>query len=230
MKTSDVMNWLLSECQTVLEQSNCVSLTDASDHVDVAQPSIDHPYPFVGVQRLATNPISAGIGNGDIYVDSLNYGSDNLLDSITYRRESSMRCEVIPVTDNNPSLRDDLGDELADHFSLLSRTKAQPEDMDPPQVDDNAAEGRPEDFIDSSGIGMTIEYEHFIVDNDPPVAKNANLTVRVGDSLEDLENWGEDDWNEYDWGSSDPVAFNRDVYDLLAWGSEPWGYDTWAEG
>lgn len=184
MNQSDVIKWLLSECQTVLEQSNAVSLTDASNHVDVAQPSLDHPYPFVGVQPLTTNHRSAGIGNGDIFVDSLNYGNDGVLDSITYRREPSIRVETIPVTDDDPSLRDDLGDELADHFGLFSRTGGQPSDMDPPGVDDTSTEGRPDDFIDSSGVGMIIDYEHFIVDNDPLVAKEANLDIKVGDTLD----------------------------------------------
>lgn len=184
MKTSDVMDWLLTECQTVLEQSNGVSLTDASDHVDIAQPSIDHPYPFVGVQPLATNPVSAGIGSGNIFVHNLNYDGNDVLDSITYRRDSSLRLEIIPVTDTNPSLRDDLGDELTDHFSLLARTKEQPADMEPPDIDESSIEGRPADFINSSGIGMTIDYEQYMTDTDPEVALNVTATIEVGDEID----------------------------------------------
>jgi len=199
MKKSEVVQWLLNESETVLTQSNYVSLSNEANHVDVASPSLDHPYPFIGVQKLATNTRSAGIGNGDVFVDSLNYGSDDVLDSITYRREATMEVEVIPVTDDDPELRDDLSEEVADHFSLYSRTGGQPVDMDPPDVDDETTRGRPSDFIDTSGVALSIDYEHTFTDID----------IEVGDLVTDLEQWGIDGWGEEDWGADDPVAFSE---------------------
>lgn len=191
MNQSDVIQWLLSECETVLTQSNRVSLSMPSNHVDVAEPSMEHPYPFVGVQPITTNQMSAGIGNGNLFVDSLNYGSDGILNSITYRREPTLRVEAIPVTDDDPKLCDDLGTELVDHFDLYTRTGGQPVDMDPPQIDDSTPQGRSDDFVDSDGIAMEIAYEHYITDDSPAVATTVNMDIEVGDSVSDLDNVGD---------------------------------------
>jgi len=211
MKSSDVMQWLLDECATVLTQSNVVSLSTPANHVDVTEPSLDHPYPFVGVQPIATNSTSAGIGAGDLFVDSLNYGSDNILDSITYRRESTLRVETIPVTDDDPKLRDELSTELTDHFNLYTRKGGQPSDMDPPQIDDSTPQGRSDDFVDSDGIAMEIEYEHFITDTDPDVARTVNTEIQVGDEVGNIVDWGSDSWGDEDWETDDPIAYNESI-------------------
>jgi len=208
---SDVIQWLLDECETVLTQSNYVSLSTPVNHVDVAEPSMDHPYPFVGIQPIATNQTSAGIGNGNLFVDSLNYGSDGILDSITYRRESTLRVETIPVTDDDPKLRDDLGTELTDYFNLYTRTRGQPSDMDPPQIDESTPQGRSDDFIDSDGIAMEITYEHFITDTDPDVAESVNVELQVGDEVGDIVDWGDEDWGDEDWATDDPIAHDETI-------------------
>jgi len=208
MNESDVIKWLLSESETVLQQSNLVSLTTPANHVDVAEPSMSHPYPFIGIQKITTNTRSAGMGGGDLFVDELTY-TNGTLDSITYRRDSSLRVNVIPVTDDAPSLRDDLADEVTDHFSLFARTGGEPDDMDPPDIDDSTPTGRSDDVVDASGIAMTIDYETFIVDNDPQVADTVNVDIEVGDRITDLEEWSDDTWGDNDWGSSDPVAYHE---------------------
>lgn len=191
MRTSAVIQWLLDECEAVLQQSNRVSLSTPANHVDVAEPSLDHPYPFVGIQPIADNSMSAGIGNGDLFVDSLTHDSNGVLQATTYRRDSTLRVEAIPVTDDDPKLRDELADELEDHFSLYSRTGGQPSDMDPPQLDNSTPQGRSDDFVDSTGIAMEIEYEHFITDDDPDVATSVNVEIEVGDAVSDLDTIGD---------------------------------------
>jgi len=200
MRTSAVIQWLLDECEAVLQQSNRVSLSTPANHVDVAEPSLDHPYPFVGIQPIADNSMSAGIGNGDLFVDSLTHDSNGVLQATTYRRDSTLRVEAIPVTDDDPKLRDELADELEDHFSLYSRKGGQPADMDPPELDNSTPQGRSSDFVDSTGIAMGIEYEHFITDTDPDVAESVNVEIEVGDEASDLDTIGDD-----------PIAYDETI-------------------
>jgi len=198
MKQSAVIQWLLDESQTVLKQSNLVSLSNPSNHVDVAQPSMDHPYPFVGVQPITNNSISAGIGSGKTFVDGFEYDNNGVLQAIVYRRDSSLRVNVIPVTDNDASLRDDLAEEIADHFNLFSRTETQPTDMDPPEVDETSPQGRPDEFVRETGVTLVIEYEHTFTDSDPMVADSVNMDIEVGDEVSDLDTVGDD-----------PIAFSE---------------------
>jgi len=199
MKKSDVTEWLFGELQEILVETNNTSITSlsqASDNVDIADASEDHPYPSIVVQTLAVNPQSSGIGSGRLYVDQQTFNVNDVLQSITYRKESEVRFDLIAITDNNPKLRDNLSDQISDHFSLKIRKDEFPADISPVLVGEPSPQGRPEDFVRSSGVSLVLEYEHFITDSDPDVATEVDLDVDVSDELIEDATTDEDVFSE----------------------------------
>jgi len=199
MKQSDLTEWLFGELQEILVETNntnVTSVSEAADNVDIADASKDHPYPSLVVQPLSVNPQSAGIGTGRLFVDQQTYDSNDVLQSITYRKESEIRLDLIPITDNDPKLRDDLSDAISDHFSLLIRQDGFPEDVDPILVGESSPQGRPEDFVRTSGVTFVAEYHRFITDNDPDVAEEVDLDVDVSDMDIDDETTDVDAFDE----------------------------------
>ncbi len=188
MRESDVINWLFDETSTFLSNSSLVSVSAPSDHVDEAQTHNGQIYPFIGVRQIASNPDTAGIGNDTLKVDSFSYGTDGVLQSITYRKDVTLRAELVPTVDENPKLRDDLSEDISDHFSLIAEKlntvkDTTPDDMEDVSVDESTTEGRSDDFVMADGIPVEIEYSRYLVDNDPPVADTVNLDINVGDSV-----------------------------------------------
>lgn len=177
MRQSDVLNWVMDECETVLSNVSYVSVSSPSEHVDEAQSDQDHGYPFVGVRPLGSVPQSAGLGSGEYVVDSLNYGNDGIIDSIDYRRDSDLTVEVIPTTDGRPSVRDDLGDDIYDHFGLLARRDKVPEDITL-HAEDSSPSGRPDDQVRATGVTLAIEFSRYITES-VTAAETVNLDVDV---------------------------------------------------
>lgn len=187
MRESAVLTWIMDECETVLANSSLVSISTPSDHVDVAEPGMDHPYPFVGVQKIAANPQSAGIGSADVFVESVkDTDNDGYVDEITKRRDIDLRVSVIPVTDNDAKLRDDLGGELSDHFAVIGREGASNDDIGEIETDEASPQGRPDDLIRADGIPLEIEYSRYIVDSSVTAAETVTVDLDVGDQDEDV--------------------------------------------
>jgi len=182
MKKSELKLWLFGELRQVLADFSGVSISttqEASDHVDVADATVDHPKPALLVQGISTNPQSAGIGGGHLYVDEKRYNDTGLLNEIEYRRDSQLRVSIVAVVDNDPQLADDLETAVADHFGLLSRTDGFPEDVTPLQIGESTPQDRQADRIQSSGTPLVVEYERYLVDSDPDVAEEVNVDVDV---------------------------------------------------
>jgi len=184
MQQSDLTNWLFGQLQQVLIDTPNTGINSESDlngNVDIAEGDVDHPYPFIGIQTISNSPLTGGIGSGEIKVDDMTY-SGGILQSITYRKDSRIRYDLIPVTDGRPKLRDDLSDAISDHFGVLTRTDGYPDDVTPRQIGENTPQDRPDEFIRASGTPLVLEYERTIVDNDPDVAQEVNVDVDVSGS------------------------------------------------
>jgi len=204
MKQSDVVIWVHDEVKSVLNSTNLVNLGTPDDHVDLADDREDHPYPFVGIQKVTGIPQSAGIGSGNLSVDALNYDNNNVLQSIDYGRDTVLRLNIIPLTDGDAQLREDLGDELADHFELLLRQDNLHADMEDIDVGEATPQDRTDDFVRADGIPLEIEYTRFITDDDPATAKTVKVDVDVADEVSDLIiQWGDDSWGDYGWPPAD---------------------------
>lgn len=186
MRESTVINWLNDEISTFLSNSSLVSLSTPDEHVGLAQErdSNSQVYPFVGIQQIASRPHSAGIGSGELSVDFHSYDSNDLLTAIDYRRDVTLRLSVIPTTDNDAQLRDDLGEDLTDHLALVARKKDHPTDIDGMHVEEATSQNQSEDFVWADGIPVEIEYERYITDNDPAVAETVNIDIDVTDDLD----------------------------------------------
>lgn len=182
MRQTAVINWLHDEIVTFLSNSSLVSLSSPGDHVDLVDERDDNPYPFVGIQKIGSNDNNAGIGNGQVFVDSLSYDSTDTLVSITYRRDVTFRVNVIPVTNNDAKLRDDLADDLDDHFARLARNGPLASDMDDLRVEEATPQGRPDEFVYGDGIPIEIDYSRYQTDNDPLVADTVNVDIDVRDA------------------------------------------------
>lgn len=190
MKQSEVFQWLFGELREILASTpntGISSTTEANNHVDIAEGDVDHPYPFIGVQEIATNTQTAGIGSGSLYVDDVVY-SGGVLSEIKYRRESTLRLNILPIVDNDPKLRDDLSTAIIDHFALKIRTGEYPSDIDNPEISEKSPQNRSEEFVRGSAIPLTLEYKRFLSNSDPSVASEVDLDVDVsGSTPDDLE-------------------------------------------
>lgn len=185
MQQRDVIEWVADELVTVVDDTTSVSTP--SNHVDLVEEFDEQTYPFVGIRKLASNPQSAGIGNGRLFVDSFTYNDSGVLTSITYRRETRLRIEMIPTTDDDAGLREDLATAIADHFSLLQRRDEYPDDLVNPQVGDGTPQDRREDLVRADGVPLEVTYKRYITDDDPTVAEDVTLDVDVGDTIRDAD-------------------------------------------
>jgi len=183
MNQSAVTQWLFGELRQVLADTTGTGVTDISDaqnNVDVADPSIDHPYPFIGVQAIASNPQSKGIGNGQLVTTGEQY-VDGVVDEIDHERDTELRVSLIPVTDNNVKLRDDLTDALANHFALVSKKDEHPDDLTIQQIGESSPQGRTDEFVRSSGVPLVVEYTTNVTDDNPEAAEAVDMNIDVAD-------------------------------------------------
>lgn len=194
MRESAVLTWVMDECVDVLTNTSLVSLSTPGDHVDIAEPGMDHPYPFVGVQKIASTPQSAGIGSGDVFVDAVNdTDNDGYVDEIVKRRDIILRVSVIPVTDNDAKLRDDLSEDLADHFAVLGREGTGKSDIGEITSGGASPQGRTDELIRSDGVPLEIPYSRYIVDDSVVAAETVNVDVDVTDDNPDVDDTTDQD-------------------------------------
>lgn len=181
MRESDVKLWLINQTTTFLSNSPLVTLTTPSEHTDTAEEHDDAVYPFVGLQSLASVPQTAGLGSGDVFVESINYGSDGVVDSIDFYREVTYRGELIPTTDGDSLLRDDLSDDLSDYFARIARKGEYPTDVASFDVGDSSPSDRPDDFVRASSVGVEVTYKRLERDTDITAADTVNVDVTATD-------------------------------------------------
>lgn len=186
VNTDDVVNWLLDEAETILTQTNADGITNVStpaEHVDQTDAHDETTYPFIGVRILAAPTNTAGIGNGNLGVDSSNY-SDGSIDSVTYYLERDARFEVIPVTDGNPQLRDQLADAVTRHFSVRSRQYPEnvPTDIDSLSVGASTPTARTGEHVRESGVELGLPYTEYVTKS-VPAAESVTTTVEESDDL-----------------------------------------------
>jgi len=187
MRQTAVIEWLAGECVTVLANAPSLSLSNPSQHVDLADDRDEHPYPFVGLRKISATTRSAGIGNGDLYVERIEV-TDGLVSDIIYGRDNTLRVDVLPITDGDRRLRERLSDALTDRLSLAARgVTLIPADMEPPEVEDMTTAGRPDDFVYGDGLSVAVEYTTEIVHDDVTTAETVNRDIDVGDDADDVE-------------------------------------------
>jgi hypothetical protein len=183
MKESDVNDWLHSECVSILQSTSLLTLSTPNNHVGIAEDRDDQTYPFIGIRGISSTSQSAGIGSGDMYVDSVNY-SNGTADSVTFRREPTLRVELVPVTDNDQQLRDDLVDELVDHFSTLGRLDDYPADVEEVDVDEATVQGRPSEFVYADGVPLDVDYNRYVTKS-VAAAETVNVDIDASDTVDD---------------------------------------------
>lgn len=182
MEKDDVIDWLYDEAVSVLTDSTHVSLGTPGDHVGLAERRDDQTYPFVGIQEIATSQAPQGIGNGDVYVADTTYTSGTL-QSITYGVEPTLRVELIPLTDGDRRLRDQLTSELADHFSILARTESYGHaDVENVATEEGTPQNRSSEFVYAEGVPVEVTYQRYTTDTDPDVVDEVNVDVDVSDT------------------------------------------------
>ena len=194
MNQSELMVWLFGELRTVLAETDDTGISaesDATNNVDITEGDTEYTYPFIGVQPIAQNPQSQGIGSGTVTVDEHRTDDDGILTEIVYRKDADVRVSVVPVTDNNPQLRDTLVDAVVDHFSVLARTGGYPDDVTFQLVGEATPQGRPEDRVRGTGVPLALTYERYIVDNDPDVADTVNLDIDTMGDDETIDTFDE---------------------------------------
>lgn len=188
MRQSAVIDWVHDEIVATLTATGLVSLASPAQHVGVVTERThgDGPdvYPFVGIRTLASRNTQAGIGSGEAYVDSTTY-QNGVLQSVTYRREPTLRLELVVVTDADARLRADIAEDLSDHFATLVRTGGTPADLTIESVTEATPEDRAEELVRADGVGLEIAYDRYETDDDPDVAETVNLDVDVTETEPD---------------------------------------------
>lgn len=209
MRQTDVIKWVAEEVVTIYNDISYLSLSQPSQHVGLANDRDTERYPFVGIQKIATATSNAGIGNGQLHVVDIQY-QNGLADAIVYGRDSTLRLNVIPVTDNDQQLRDKLLGDIEDHLLLYTRDeRTVPDDMDEPTVTDATPQDRAEEFVYADGIAIEIPYTRTITDDSITAAEAVNLDIDVGEDIDDIDEWGDEKWSEKTWESAD--AFDEQV-------------------
>jgi hypothetical protein len=185
MRQSAVIEWLHDEISTFLSGSSLVSLSNPDNHVALAEQRDDQVYPFVAIQEVSSVTVKKGKGDTNVYVAGLDYTS-GVLNAVTYARDVRVRLEVIPLTDGDAKLRDDLTEDLNSHLSIQSRKKEYPTDIRSFDVGESSPNERTDDFVRGKGVELKITFTRYEVDDDPEVATEVNLTLNVGDYDEDI--------------------------------------------
>jgi hypothetical protein len=189
MQQSDVIGWLLDECESLLNTSSVVAVSAPSDHVDVADAFDESTYPFIGVQKISNTPESAGIGADTLFVDSILTDADGNVTSITYYGEPTLRVSVEPVTDDDAADRDGLADEITDHFGLIVRNDGEPADITVESIGEATPSDRTDDLVRADGVPIELSYERYVTDTDVDAAE----TVTLGLDVSEDETFGDAD-------------------------------------
>jgi len=181
MRTSAVITWLHDEIATVLTNTTLVSLTTPESHVDLAQDRDDQRYPFVGIDKRSSDPQSAGLGSGTSFVDSISTDANGVVQSVTRRRDKTLRVAVQTVTDGDEKLRDDLHEDIEDHLAHVARTGSYPDDIREITVHTTTPTGRPDEFVYGDGTPLEIEFSRFTVDDSITAAETVNVDIDAAD-------------------------------------------------
>jgi hypothetical protein len=181
MKQTDLITWFYDEIATVLTDTSLVALGDVSQHVGLARERETPQYPFVGIDHDGGDPRSAGIGGDTTFVDHLTFNDNDILQSITYRRDTDLTVELQVLTDGDKALRSDLAQEIRGHFAILSRQRSYATDIQTLRIQETRQAGRPDEFVYGDGTTLPVTYSTFITDPDPDVAKTVNLAVEAAE-------------------------------------------------
>jgi hypothetical protein len=192
MKHSDVMRWLYSEIDSVLDSSTLVSFSDRDDHIGLARGREEYPYPFVAIDHNDGNPRSAGIGAGTAFVDELIFDNNDVLTEIIYRRDTVLDVTIQTLTDGDRELRDDLAQEIQGHFALVSRQGEYHGDMNRLEVGTATPNSRPDTFVYGDGTDMRVDYSAFISDPDPDAAEQIDITLKAAEDTDGTDGDSED--------------------------------------
>lgn len=182
MKTTDVKEWLHDECVTVLANTNAVTLNSPASHVDHADERDGQTYPFVGIREISSTSRSAGLGNGSVYVADLTY-ENGIVQSITYKVVPTLRVELLPLAENDRGLQSTLGDDIIDHFLILSRRDEYPADVETVSVEEASPQHRNDEYVYADGIPVEVTYERYRTES-VTAAEAVSLDVSVGDTLD----------------------------------------------
>jgi hypothetical protein len=180
MNTAAFFEWIFGECETVLTDSNAVSLATPSHHVDIADAHDETVYPFIGVVPISFTAQTAGIGNSDLLTETT-YTEGGTFGGVTRTLRREFSVEITPVTDDDEQLRDTLSDEIAIHFALLAEHDDTPADVDQLSVTDTTPSNRPDSFVRANGVELTgVVSTH--TDDDLPAAESVDITVSLTDA------------------------------------------------
>jgi len=183
MKQSEVIQWLFEQLQDILigsPHTDITSKSEASEHVDIAESDVDHPFPFLGVQLISATPQSNGIQNQTLPVTDAEF-NDGTLQSLQRQREVITRLNIVPVTNNDAFLRDELATNVTDHFTVLQQTERYPDDIVIQQIGETTPSDRPDEFVRSATVVLVIKFTRTIVDENPDIAEGVTIDVDVSD-------------------------------------------------
>lgn len=181
MKQTDLITWFYDEVVTVLTDTSLVALDDVQQHVGLARERETPRYPFIGIDHDGGDPRSAGIGSDTTFVETLTFDNNDILESITYRRDTELTVELQTLTDGDKELRSELAQEIRGHFAILSRQQTYPTDVQTLRVQETRQTGRPDEFVYGNGTVFPVTYSTFVTDPDPDVAETVNLAVEAAE-------------------------------------------------
>lgn len=175
MLISELHEWIISVATDTLRDSAAVSVSDPSEHVDIANAHDGSVYPFVGVVPISLTPITNGLGNSSLVPTTITTENGTTVGvEEVMRRDFTL--EVTPVTDDDAYTRDLLVDDLSLTFARRIEANDTPHDVTELTVDEATPSDRPDSFVRGSGVTVTGRL-HTASDRELPTAETVYTEV-----------------------------------------------------
>lgn len=154
MRVPDLLTWVFDTTTDVLADTDVVSLSNPSAHVDIADAHDEATYPFVGVVPITLTSVSGGLGNETLTTVATTESGDTVEPTEMLRREFTL--EVTPVTNDDPQLRDQLTETLTLGFASRIKYDDVPDDLTL-SVGETTPSDRAESFVRANGVELNGE-------------------------------------------------------------------------
>lgn len=178
MNTSELLTWLMDNTESVVTDSNSISVSDPSTHVDVADAHDESVYPFIGIQPISMSPVSGGLGKKNLTTTAIRTDNTDTFVGVTGTLRRDFSIEIIPVTDDDHAVRDALTDEILLYFETLVDVGDTPDDITGLSTGQSTPSGRADSFVRANGVELSGTL-HTHTDTDLPAAESVNWKIDV---------------------------------------------------
>lgn len=155
MRLAELLEWIFGTTETALTESDVVTLSNPSAHVDIASAHDETTYPFVGVRLLTINPVTQGLGNASLVPQAIATDENGHTTAVSEVLRRDFTIEIVPVVNDDPYKRDQLTDTLSLAFAQHIEANETPSDVSEASVGAVTPSDRAESFVRANGVEFT---------------------------------------------------------------------------